>query len=215
MNLQQLQTIMPASKRALLFLDPLNAAMAEFGINTPARQAAFLGRAGHESDQLNTLVENLNYRADRIRAIGNASKPGSRWRSLVPRADELAGNPERLGNAVYGGRMGNGPEASGDGYRNRGRGIFQNTGLDAYIALMMALGIDCVAHPELIEVPEYACRAAGYYWQSNNLNRFADVGDFDGVCDLVNLGHKTAAIGDANGYVESLKLCNVALKVLS
>lgn len=215
-TLKQLQTIMPLSKaRALLFLEPLNAAMLEFGIDTPVRQAMFLAQAAHESGQLNTLVESLSYRAERIREIGNASPAGSRWRSLVPRADELAGSSVRLGNAVYGGRMGNGPEASGDGYLYRGRGIFQNTGRMAYIVLMMALGIDCVQRPELLEIPENACRAAGHYWKSNNLNKWADAGDFDGVCDLVNLGSKTSKIGDSHGYAERYAIYKTALKVLS
>lgn len=72
------------------------------------RQAAFLAQVGHESSQLCNLVENLNYRADRIRQIGQASAVGSRWRSLVLRADELGGKPEHFGDAVYGGHMGNG-----------------------------------------------------------------------------------------------------------
>jgi putative chitinase len=94
--------------RAAAWIDPINAAMVEFGIDSPARQAMFLPQIGHESARLTQLVENLNYRADRIRTIGNASPAGSRWRSLVPRADELAGSPERLGNAVYGGGWGMG-----------------------------------------------------------------------------------------------------------
>jgi len=80
----------------------------------------FMPQIGHESTRLSQLVENLNYRADRIRAVGIASLVGSRWRSLVSREDELAGNPERFGNAVYGGRLGNGVESTGDGYLFRG-----------------------------------------------------------------------------------------------
>lgn len=89
--------------------------MCEFGVDTVQRQGMFLANVGAESGQLSTLVENLNYSADRIRVIGNASPPGSRGRSLVPRAAELASNPEGMGNAAYCNRMGNG----GRGQRGR------------------------------------------------------------------------------------------------
>lgn len=201
-------------ERATAWVDPLNTAMVEFGIDSPARQAMFLPQIGHESARLTQLVENLNYRADRIRLIGNAAPAGSRWRALVPRADALAGSPERFGNAVYGGRLGNGAAATGDGYLFRGRGLIQITGRTNYTALMMALGIDCVEHPELIAQPAGACRSAGWFWQTNDLRRWADTGDFDGVCDLINFGRKTVAVGDANGYAGRLALYECARKVL-
>jgi len=110
MNLQQLQTIMPAAKRALLFLDPLNAAMAEFSINTPARQAMFLAQVGHESGQLNFLKE---------LASGAAYDTG-----------KLAA------------RLGNTPEADGDGQRYKGRGLIQITGTRNYLLCLIALDVD-------------------------------------------------------------------------
>lgn len=213
-TLAQLQRIMPASTRALLFLGPLNAAMQEFGIDTLLRQAMFLANVGAESGQLTNVVENLNYRADRIRQIGGAARPGSRWRSLVPRAGELAGNPERLGNALYCDRLGNGSEASGDGYRFRGRGLLQTSFKANYVALMMGLGLDCVEHPELLEQPEGACRAAAFYWHSNDLSRRADAGDFDGVCDLINIGRKTDSVGDSIEYAKRLAMFKNAQEVL-
>lgn len=94
----------------------------------------FIPQIGHESARLTQLVENLNYHTDRIRAIENASTAGSRWRLLVGRADELASNPERLGNVVYGGRLENGAEGTGDGYSFRERGLIQTTGRSNYAA---------------------------------------------------------------------------------
>ena len=214
LTIDQLRQIMPASMRASSFLGPLNAAMREFGIDTAQRQGMFLANVGAESGQLSTLVENLNYGAERIRVIGNASKPGSRWRSLVPRAADLAGNPERLGNALYCSRMGNGDEASGEGYLYRGRGLLQTTGKANYIALMMALHLDCVDHPELLEMPEAAARAAAYYWHARDLSEYADAGDFDGVCDLINIGQKTKALGDSMDYAKRLALYKNAKQVL-
>ncbi|QBP75416.1 glycoside hydrolase family 19 protein [Herbaspirillum huttiense] len=215
LTIDQLRQIMPASMRASSFLGSLNAAMREFGIVTAQRQGMFLANVGAESGQLSTLVENLNYSADRIRQIGNASPAGSRWRSLVPRAVELAANPERMGNAVYCNRMGNGDEASGEGFLYRGRGLLQTTGKTNYIALMMALGIDCAVHPELLEQPEGAARAAAYYWHANDLSEYADAGDFDGVCDIINIGRKTAAVGDSMEYAKRLALYKNAKQVLS
>lgn len=214
LTIDQLRQIMPASMRASSFLGPLNAAMREFGIDTAQRQGMFLANVGAESGQLSTLVENLNYTADRIRMIGNASPAGSRWRSLVPHAADLAGNPERMGNAVYCNRMGNGDEASGEGYLYRGRGLLMTTGKTNYIALMMALHVDCVAHPELLETPEVAARAAAYYWHANDINEYADAGDFDGACDMINIGHKTKALGDALDYAKRLAIFKNAKQVL-
>ncbi len=115
---------------------------------------------------------------------------------------------------MYGGRLGNGAEATGDGYLFRGRGLIQITGRTNYTALMMALGVDCVEHPELIARPSGACRSAGWFWQSNNLNRRADVGDLDGVCDVINFGRKTPTVGDANGYADRLALYENSRRVL-
>ncbi|MDR6739569.1 putative chitinase [Herbaspirillum sp. 1173] len=215
LTLAQLQRIMPASTRASLFLEPLNAAMREFGIDSVQRQSMFLANVGAESGQLSALVENLNYSAERIRQIGNASPAGSRWRSLVSRAAELARNPEHMGNAVYCNRMGNGDEASGEGFLYRGRGLLQTTGKTNYIALMMALGIDCAVHPELLEQPDGSARAAAFFWHANDLSEYADAGDFDGVCDIINIGRKSAAVGDSVDYATRLVLYKNAKQVLS
>ncbi|WP_211444695.1 glycoside hydrolase family 19 protein [Collimonas humicola] len=96
----------------------------------------------------------------------------------------------------------------------RGRGLIQITGWTNYTALMMALGIDCVEHPELIAQSAGVCRSAGWFWQTDGLNRWADAGDFDGVCDLVNLERKTPTVGDSNGYADRLALYESSRKML-
>jgi len=147
-TLSQLQQIMPrAGQRAEAFLDRLNDAMEEFSIDTPLRQAAFLSQAAHESNQLASLTENLNYSAVRLRQV---------WPTRFQNdevAAAYANNPQKLASKVYASRMGNGDEASGDGYRYCGRGIFQLTGKDNYERCGTALGIDLVAHPELVVGP--------------------------------------------------------------
>ncbi|WP_330213597.1 glycoside hydrolase family 19 protein [Pseudomonas sp. Z18(2022)] len=211
-TLQQLLLILPnAGRQAGLFVDVLNTAMSKYGIVTPKRIAAFIAQIGHESSHLTRLVESLNYRADRIVALGNAASPGSRWRSLVPRAAELAGSSARMGNAVYGGRMGNGPEASGEGYIYRGRGLIQITGKDNHRACGEALGIDLINHPELLEQPRYAALSAAWYWSVNGLNTLADSGDMQNIGSLINTGSKGKV---PNGAADRLALYQTALRVL-
>ncbi|WP_110968337.1 glycoside hydrolase family 19 protein [Pseudomonas huaxiensis] len=206
---QQLLRILPnAGKQAGVFVPALNAAMAKYGIITRLRIAAFIAQTGHESVQLRSMKENLNYRADRIREIGLASPATSRWRSLVPRAAELSGNPEKLANAVYGGRMGNGPESSGDGWRFPGRGLIQVTGRLNYNACSEALFSDArlLNTPELLEHPLYASMSAAWYWQINGLNGMADREDFLQITKNIN--------GGTNGLADRQALYERALKVL-
>jgi len=183
---------------AAAWVTPITDACRLAEINTAPRLAAFLAQIGHESAGLSRVVENLNYSADRIRTIGMRSKPGSRWRSLVPRAAALAGNPQAMANAAYGGRMGNGDEASGDGWRYIGRGLIQNTGKANYEAVRdelrerLAPVPDFVETPELLAEPIWAALAAGAYWRSHRLNALADAGDFDGITRRINGGDEGA-----------------------
>lgn len=201
-TLEQLVAIMPyAEVRAAQFLTPISAAMEEFGINTPARKAAFLAQVAHESTQLGSLVENLNYSAEGLIAT---------WRRRFTFADAAAyaRKPERIANRVYSSRMGNGDEASGDGWRFRGRGIFQITGRANYTACSLALYNDelLIERPELIEQPEGACRSAGWFWQARELNKWADSGDFKTLTIRIN--------GGMNGYAERAEFYLRARKTL-
>lgn len=161
---------------------------------------------------MRNLVESLNYRAERIRQIGQASTAGSRWRSLVPRADELGGKPERLGNAVYGGRMGNGPEDSGDGFRYRGRGLIQLTGRNNYRAAGEGLGLPFETKPELLEQPEQAAQSAAWWWAQHGLNELADAGRIQDIGSIINTGQPGRV---PNGAPDRKALYELALKVLS
>lgn len=175
MTLAQLIQIMPLAKqRAAIFLDPLNATMDEFEINTVLRQAAFLANLAHESGQLRYVVElasgvAYNNRKD----LGNTK-------------------PEAIAIAK---KYGNTP-----GPWWKGRGLIQVTGYNNYLACGQALGLDLLNRPVLLEDPRNASRSAGWYWHVSNLNKWADIPDFDGVCDIINRGHKTTAVGDALGY---------------
>ncbi len=178
-----LRAIMPScsAARATLFLPLLAAAMEEFGISTRLRQAAFLAQAGHESGALGRLVENLNYSA-----AGLLSTWPSRF--TAESAAAYARQPERIANRVYGGRGGNGDEGSGDGWRFRGRGVFQLTFRDNYSRAGQALGLPLEDEPELVATPPVACRTAGRYWRDQDLNSPADSGDMETVTRRINGG---------------------------
>lgn len=102
----------------------------------------------------------------------------------------------------------------GDGVRYKGRGPIQITGRANYAACGDALGLDLISKPELLEIPENGCRSAGWFWLTRRISAYAEAGDFDGVSDLINRGHKTAAVGDSNGWDDRLAFYNKALAVL-
>lgn len=216
-TIDQLASICQAAPRDTLqgFIAPLNDIFSEpaWGLQSKARQAVFLAQAAHESQQLTRLEENLKYTTV------------ERLRKVFPRyfksdADALGyvGYPRKIANRVYGGRMGNEPEPSDDGFNYRGRGIFMNTGKDNYRAISRAICGDpdvLLTNPELLSDPDYAVLAAAHYWITNKLGPLADQGRFDAVCDLVNLGRITPAEGDSIGYQDRLKYWRLAQAALN
>ncbi len=157
----QLHAIIPtlSMPRATDLCNSLNQAMREFTINAPARQCAFLAQAAHESAGFSAFVENLNYSAQGLLKIF----PTHFTADIVA---QYARNPQKIASRAYADRMGNGNEASGDGWRYRGRGVFQLTGKNNYQACSIALKIDCIKFPELIEEPLNAFRSACWFWTS-------------------------------------------------
>ncbi len=189
------------------WLDPINNAMHKFGITTPLQQAAFIAQTAHESARYTHLIENLNYSAEALLRIFPS-------RFSAANVSDYARRPEKIANRIYALRMGNGTESSGDGFRWRGRGILQITGRRNYEACGAGLRLDLIDHPELLLEPIIAAESAAWYWQRNNLNTFADAGDFDGLSDMINLGHHTSLKGDANGYADRLALDNNTKKYI-
>lgn len=168
--------------------EPVTAAMREFGIDVPSRQAAFLAQIAHESGGLTQLVESFNYSPLGLTVFGNRLTEAQRAQ-LGRQTGEKAVPPERqqqIANLVYGGRYGNRDAASGDGWRYRGRGLKQVTFADNYRACGAALGVDLLAQPELLEQDTYAARSAGWFWKAHNLNELADRGDFAGTTRVIN-----------------------------
>lgn len=203
MNLRsdQIVRIMACSQAlADKYCYPLNACFAKYGINTRLRISSFLAQVGHESGRLSQVVENLNYSADALRRTWPS-------RFMPDLAIQVARQPDRIANIVYGGRMGN--VELGDGWKYRGRGLIQVTGRDNYAAFSKALFGDdrLLRNPELLEKPEWACMSAAWFWDSRGLNALADKGDIVGITKKIN--------GGTNGLEDRKALYEKALKVLA
>ena len=183
------------------WVDALNATFQRFNIDTPVRQASFIGQCGHECGNFKVLEENLNYRAEVLMRL---------WKSRFPTIDianEYARNPKKIANKVYASRMGNRDESSGDGFRFRGRGCIQLTGHANYFHAGKACGVDFVMEPDLVATPQYAAMTAGWFWDTHKLNQFADVRDFKTMTKKIN--------GGFIGLDDRIKHINHAIQVLT
>lgn len=185
---EKLLKIMPKSgSKALEFCQPLIAAFAEFGIDTPARQAMVLANMAAETQELQKNEESLRYTAVRMAQVWPARfatrNPATGNYTGQPNvtAQSLAGKPEAFANHVYANRLGNGDAASGDGWRYRGRGGPQLTGKANYEACGKALGLDLVNNPDLLFVTKYSCRAACWFAKTHGVLPFADKSDCAGA----------------------------------
>ena len=195
-NAEQLQKL----HIGLEWVPALNEAFTRWGIVTPQQQAAFIGQCGHECGNFKVLEENLNYRAETLMKL---------WPKRFPTreiADQYARNPKKIANMVYANRMGNRDEASGDGYRFRGRGCIQLTGSTNYFHAGKALGVDLWAEPDLVATPQYAALTAGWFWSTHKLNALADVSNWVGLTKKIN--------GGTIGLDDRVKHTNQALAVL-
>ena len=162
-------------------IDALNAAMDEFEINTPQRRAMFLAQCCHESGHFRAVSENLNYKAESLSKVFPKY-----FKDVDP--NDYAKQPEKIANRVYGNRMGNGDETSGDGYRFRGRGYIQLTGKSNYVACSEDLEVDLIDNPDYLTSPEGAARSAAWFWDSRDLNEVADAGDILTCTKKINGG---------------------------
>jgi putative chitinase len=160
---------------------------AKFNITTPLRLAHFLAQCGHESGNFKAVSENLNYSADGLKKIFPKYFPGNLNESY-------ARQPEKIAARVYGGRMGNGDEASGEGYRFRGRGYIQLTGKENYKAFDATVEDDILANPDLVAT-KYPLMSAAFFFNNNKLWSICDLGATEDVVKKVTLRVNGGQIG--------------------
>lgn len=176
-TLEHLKAICPRTPAGKLaeFVEPVNSSIEEFGVQ---RVADYVAQWAHETLGFTKLEEDLRYSAARLAQVWKryAENPQDPVAMRRPNelAHRLAGNPEALANNIYADRMGNGNEASGDGWAFRGRGGPHLTGRDNYTRAAAALGVDIVTNPDLLLDPSVAMRAAGWFWQANGCDGLAD-----------------------------------------
>jgi len=160
--------------------EPLQAAFDKYDINTPKRQAAFIGQCAHESANFKVLQENLNYSAE-----GLMKTWPSRF-STKEIADQYARNPAKIAGKVYNGRLGNTSEEEAAKYL--GRGLIQLTGKENYERCGLAIGVDLLSNPDLLLDPRYAAMSAGWFWNKKGLNELADQQEHGQITKRINGG---------------------------
>jgi len=180
-------------------VDPFNETFQRFGIVTPAQQASWIGQCGHECGNFRIMEENLNYRAPTLLKLFPKT-PKRQWGFTPEEAAAYEKQPVRIANRIYGNRMGNRDEASGDGFRFRGSGFLQLTGHSNFYHAGQALGVDFVMQPELVRTPMYAAQTAGWFWQTHKLNQYADSGDILTMTKRINGG--TIGLEDRKKHIE-------------
>lgn len=162
-------------------------------IVTAREVAAFIAQTGHESAGYTTLVENLNYSEQALLSLFPSHFSGA------ADAANYARQPEKIANRIYSNRMGNGNEASGDGWKFRGRGLIQLTGRDNYTQF------GSVNNPDYLSTPAGAVASAAWFWNKNNLNQYADAGEITIMTKIIN--------GGTNGLNDRIARYNAACKV--
>lgn len=185
LTLEQLKQLLPKNPYVQQWHDALSQLLPDYEIDTPQRIAAFIAQCAHESGNFTALKENLNYRAVTLRKLFNKYFPTD---DLANAYANMPNKQEAIANRIYANRMGNGPEESGDGFRYCGRGLIQLTGKNNYSLFAESLEISVEEASEYLQTFEGAAQSACWFWESNNLNRFADVGDIKGLTRAINGG---------------------------
>jgi putative chitinase len=185
LTLEQLQQLLPKNPYVEHWHEALAQLLPDYDINTPQRIAAFVAQCAHESGGFTALKENLNYKAVTLRKIFPKYFPDD---AIANQYASLPNKQEAIANKVYASRMGNGDESSGDGYRYCGRGLIQLTGKNNYQSFADSLEMDVEDVPEYLATFEGAVQSACWFWESNNLNQWADKGDILTLTKRINGG---------------------------
>lgn len=196
---EHIKKIFPNNKQPEALANALNYVLPQYDITSKEQVACFLGQCGHESGEFNVLKENLNYSAEGLCKV---------WPKRFPSASAAQPynrNPEKIANKVYADRMGNGSEASGEGFKFRGRGCIQLTGKDNYTKFAKACGKSLDDAVSYCETLEGALASGAFFWKTNNLNRFVEKKDYTGLTKAINGG--THGLDDrTNKYKKALSV---------
>jgi putative chitinase len=198
---EQLSSVIGNNSNLDGWYEALSNVLPEYEIDSPQRVAAFIAQCTHESGGFKRLKENLNYKWESLRKVFPKYFPTDEL------AQEYAHKQDQIANRVYGGRMGNGDESSGDGFRYCGRGLIQLTGRNNYTKFAESIGMDVEEVPSLLETFEGAVKSACWFWKTNNLNQYADSGDILTMTKRIN--------GGTIGLEDRIKHYNHALEVFS
>ena len=203
LTLSQLKQLIPTNPHVEHWHRALEQLLPDYEINTPRRIAAFIAQCAHESNNFTAIQENLNYKAASLRALFKKYFPTDEL------AAEYASKPNKqqaIANRIYASRMGNGDEASGDGYKYRGRGLIQLTGKSNYQNFADSIEVTPEEAAEYMATFEGAAQSACWFWETNNLNKWADAGDIKELTRRINGGYI--------GLEDRIKHYNHALSVM-
>lgn len=192
-----IKAIYPQYKYPADLAEVLNEQFEKYEINTVNRAAGFLAQCGHESNGFTVLKENLNYSADGLTKIFHKYFPDA------ASAASYARNPQKIANKVYGGRMGNGPESSGDGFKFCGRGAIQLTGRDNYTKFANSVGMTVEEAVADLETLDGAIESACWFWKTNGLNAICDADDIVKMTKRINGG--TIGLEDRTAHYNKAK----------
>lgn len=178
----QLQQMIPANPYVEHWHEALIQLLPDYDINTPQRIAGFIAQCAHESNGFTAIKENLNYRPESLMKLFHKYFP------TMDSAQAYAHQQEKIANKIYANRMGNSDEASGDGYKFCGRGLIQITGRDNYQSFADSLQMSIDDVPDYLATFEGAAQSACWFWENNNLNKWADAGDILTLTKKINGG---------------------------
>ena len=202
LTISQLRQLLPNNKYVEHWHHALSVLLPDYDIDTPRRVAAFIAQCAHESGGFSVLQENLNYKPQALRRLFSKYFPDD---AIAGQYCAKPNKQEAIANRIYANRMGNGDESSGDGYRFRGRGLIQLTGRSNYQNFADSIEVD--GRPlKIDEVPAYletfegAAQSACWFWETNNLNKWADEGDILTLTKRINGG--TIGLEDRKKHYE-------------
>lgn len=201
---EQLKQLLPKNQHISQWHDALVQLLPDYGIDTPQRVAAFIAQCSHESAGFTVLTENLNYRWETLRKLFSKYFPTD---ALAQEYASKTNKQEAIANRIYASRMGNGDETSGDGFKYRGRGLIQLTGKENYSWFAASLDIKLEEAIEFLNTFEGAAQSACWFWETNNLNQWADKNDITTLTKRIN--------GGTIGLEDRIKHYEHAIHILS